>query len=65
VTISQAILAGSVIIALGIVGSQFVVPYRLASGTAVVWRLNAITGEMRLCNYEIDVRNPPSANACR
>jgi hypothetical protein len=65
VTVPQAILIGSAIIALAIVGSQFVAPYRLASGTAMVWRLNAVTGEMRLCNSEINVREPLPADACR
>lgn len=64
-TVPQAILAGSSIIAAAIVGSQFVAPYRLASGTADVWRLNAITGEMRLCNDEIIARAAPPTDACR
>jgi len=65
VTIPRATLLASTIIALAIIGSQFLAPYRLATGTAVAWRLNVISGEVRLCNFEIDVRNPPLLNACR
>jgi hypothetical protein len=53
-TIPQSILIGSVIIGGCIVGTQFAAPYRLASGTAVVWRLNAVTGEIKLCNSDIE-----------
>jgi hypothetical protein len=65
VTVAQAVLIGASIIAASIIGTQVVSPYRLASGTAVVWRLNAITGEMKLCNMEINVRDPEAGNACR
>jgi hypothetical protein len=64
-TVPQAIMVGSTIIAAAIIGSQFVAPFRLASGTAVVWRLNAVTGDMRLCNHEIYARAPDRENACR
>ena len=63
-TVPQAIVIGAAIIAGAIIGAQIITPYRLASGTAIVWRLNAITGETVLCNFEINVRAADAGNRC-
>jgi hypothetical protein len=67
-TIPQSILIGSVIIGGCIIGTQFAAPYRLASGTAVVWRLNAIAGEMRYATWTLTSETseiPIAGNVCR
>jgi hypothetical protein len=63
-TIPQAILAGAAIIASAIFGSQLLMPYRLASGPALVWRINSITGEISGCNYSM-IGEPPTGEGCR
>jgi SLT domain-containing protein len=65
-SIQHAIIVGSLLIAAAIVGSRLMAPYQVASGTAIAWRINAITGAVELCNFEIDVRNPAATNPrCR
>jgi hypothetical protein len=65
-TVTQAIIIGSVIIAISIVAARFLAPYQLSSGTAVVWRINTITGSVELCNFETEVSHPVTGNPrCR
>lgn len=65
-SIPNAIIVGSLAIAASIIGARFIAPYQLASGTAVVWRVNAITGAVELCNFQVNVDNPAVANPrCR
>jgi hypothetical protein len=65
-TIPQAIIIGSLVIAASIIGARVIAPYALSSGTAVVWRINTITGTVELCNYQTDISNPVVGNLrCR
>jgi hypothetical protein len=65
-TIPQAILIAAGIIGASIIVARIVAPYTLSSGTAVVWRINTVTGSVELCNYSVDVSNPIVANPrCR
>jgi hypothetical protein len=48
---SRAILVGAALIAI----ARVVAPYEIASGpTAHVWRVNVITGNIRLCRIDPD-----------
>jgi hypothetical protein len=63
---AQAILVGSVIVGLSIIGARVIAPYEVASGTAIAWRINTITGAVELCNMSIEVGNPVTGNPkCR
>jgi hypothetical protein len=65
-TVPQAIIIAALIIAASIVGARIVAPYALSSGTAVVWRINTMTGAVELCNFQIEVSNPVVVNPrCR
>ena len=64
-TVQQSILAGAVIIGVSIVLSQFVAPYQMASGPALVWRVNRITGEVRECIRGVDAREQKAVSDCR
>ncbi len=65
-TIPQAIVVGSFIVAVSIIVARIIAPYELSSGTAVVWRINTITGAVELCNYQTDVSTPVTGNPrCR
>lgn len=64
-TLPQSVVIGAALIAASIIGTTLVAPYRIASGTGIVWRVNSFTGKVQLCNFEIDVRNPEMENACR
>lgn len=57
-TIPQAIIIASVIVGASIVAAKVIAPYEIASGTAVVWRVNSITGVVELCNVTIEAGNP-------
>jgi hypothetical protein len=48
-TVQRAILIGSIIIGMSIVGARVIAPYEFTSGTALVWRLNTITGVVVPC----------------
>jgi hypothetical protein len=51
VTLPQAIVIGALIVAAGIVGSKMVAPYQIVNSRALlVWRLNTITGDVRVCD---------------
>jgi hypothetical protein len=65
-TAAQAIVVGAIIIGASIMGARLVAPYQVASGTAVAWRINTITGAVELCNSSIEVGNSVTANPrCR
>jgi hypothetical protein len=64
-TIQQAILIGAVIVGGSIIAARVIAPYEIASGTAVLWRVNTITGTVQLCNFTLDVGNVDAANRCR
>ena len=62
----QAILIGAGVIALAVLGSRLIAPYQIVSGTAVVWRVNALTGKVELCNHTITIGSEVTGNpACR
>lgn len=48
-SVPVAIVIGSVIIGISIVGATVVAPYRLESFGAAVWKFNTITGAARYC----------------
>jgi hypothetical protein len=51
---SRAILVGAAMIAIALVAARIVAPYEIASGpTAHVWRVNVITGTIRLCRIDL------------
>jgi hypothetical protein len=64
-TIPQSILAGAAVIGACIVAAQFVAPYQMESGPALVWRVNRVTGEVRECVRDLDVRTPRIVTDCR
>jgi hypothetical protein len=64
-TIPQSIVAGAVVIGACIIGAQLVAPYQMASGPALVWRVNRITGEVRECLRGIDASQPRVVTDCR
>jgi hypothetical protein len=64
-TIQQSILAAAGIIGVCIILSQLMTPYQMASGPALIWRLNRITGEVRECVREMDPRGPRVVSDCR
>lgn len=64
-TIPQSILAGATVIGACIVAAQFVAPYQMASGPALVWRVNRVTGEVRECLRQLDVRAPRIVTDCQ
>lgn len=64
-TLPQSILTGAMVIGAAIVAAQLVAPYQMATGTAMVWRVNRITGEVRECVRELDPREPKVASDCR
>lgn len=64
-TVQQSILAAGVIIGISIVVSQLVAPYQMASGPALVWRVNRITGEVRECVRGVDAREPRAVSNCQ
>ena len=49
-TVPQAIIAAAFLVALSVLGSALLTPYRVSSSTAGVWRINTITGGMELCS---------------
>jgi hypothetical protein len=51
VTVQRAILIGAAIIAVAILGSQLIAPYRLAATPGYAYRINAITGTISECDY--------------
>ncbi len=59
-----AVLAGSIIIGLAITGTRLIAPYQIASGTAVVWRVNTVTGDTVLCNSVIIVGDEAAKTNC-
>jgi hypothetical protein len=64
-TVQQSILFGAVIIGASIIASRVVAPYQMASGPALLWRINTITGEVRECLRELDVRAPHVVSDCK
>jgi hypothetical protein len=65
-TIPHAIVIGALIIAASIIVTRIIAPYQIASGTAIVWRVNTITGSVELCNIQTEVGNPITGNPrCR
>lgn len=49
-----AVLAGSFVIGMAIIGARFIAPYQIAaavdgSGNPAIWRLNVVTGDVRFC----------------
>jgi hypothetical protein len=66
ITAPQAIILGSIIIAASIIGARVIAPYELASGTAIAWRINVVTGAVELCNFRTEVSDPTVSNPrCR
>lgn len=49
-SIPRAIIVGAVIIGFCIVLGVVATPYRVSSSPAGVWRINTITGDMKLCS---------------
>jgi hypothetical protein len=64
-TIQQSILAAAGIVGACIILSQLMTPYQMASGPALIWRLNRITGEVRECVREMDSREPHIVSDCK
>lgn len=65
-TIPQAIIIGTLIVGASLIGARLIAPYEITSGTAMVWRINTITGAVELCNFQTDVSNPVVGNPhCR
>jgi hypothetical protein len=64
-TIQQAILIGAIIVGGSIIAARVIAPYEIASGTAVLWRVNTLTGAVQLCNFTIEVGNVDASNRCR
>ncbi|MCP2125781.1 hypothetical protein [Bradyrhizobium ottawaense] len=64
-TIPQSILAGAAVIGACIVAAQVVAPYQMASGPALIWRVNRITGEVRECLRGMDAREPHIVTDCK
>ncbi len=64
-TIQQSIVAGAAVIGLSIIAAQLITPYEMASGPALVWRVNRITGEVRECVRGIDASQPHVVSDCR
>lgn len=65
-TAAQAIVIGAIIVGASIIGARLIAPYQVASGTAVAWRINTITGAVELCNSSIEIGNPVTGNPrCR
>ena len=56
-TVPCAILIGSAIIGGAIAGAPIIAPYRIAAinSSDLVWRLNTVTGEGRLCVRTQDI----------
>jgi hypothetical protein len=65
VTVQQSIIIGAPIVGASIIGSRLVAPYQMASGPALIWRLNTITGEVRECLRELDERSPRAVSDCK
>lgn len=49
-TLPEAVVIGAVILAMSIIGSKLVAPYQISSGPSFLWRLNTITGDIRICS---------------
>jgi hypothetical protein len=64
-TVQQSILMGAVIIGACIILSQLATPYQMASGPALIWRLNRITGEVRECLRGLDARDAHIVSDCK
>jgi len=64
-TIQQSILAGAAVIGVSIIAAQLITPYEMASGPALVWRVNRITGEVRECIREVDANAPRAISNCQ
>ncbi|MGH7118770.1 MAG: hypothetical protein ACREFP_07245 [Acetobacteraceae bacterium] len=64
-TIQRAILIGAAIVGAAIICGRVVAPYQIASGTAVVWRINTLTGTVRLCNDIIYAGKGDGLPRCR
>jgi hypothetical protein len=64
-TVQQSIIVGALIVGASIIGSRLVAPYQMASGPALIWRLNTITGEVRECVRELDARGPRAVSDCK
>ncbi len=64
-TIQQSIIAGAAVIGISIIVAQLVTPYQMASGPALVWRINRITGEVSECLRGMDSTQPHIVSDCR
>jgi hypothetical protein len=56
-TLTQAILIGSVVISASVLGSRVLAPYEIApgrnlDGSPIVWRLNVMTGKIEFCTAQ-------------
>jgi hypothetical protein len=50
-TIPQAIVASALIVGAAILGSKVIAPYQIVNSRALLlWRLNTITGDVRVCD---------------
>lgn len=49
-TTPHAIIVGASIIGATVFAARLVAPYELTSGPTTIWRLNTITGDIRLCD---------------
>ena len=63
-TVQQSIVLAALILGASVIGSRLVAPYQLTSGPALLWRVNTITGEVRECLRELDVRGPHVVSDC-
>jgi hypothetical protein len=65
-TTPQAIIVGAIILGASIIATRVIAPYEVASGTAIAWRINTITGAVELCNAALEVGNAVAGNPrCR
>jgi hypothetical protein len=64
-SVQTSIVIGAIIIGSAIVAARIIAPYQVTSGTAIAWRLNTVTGEVKLCNVEIVVGNEEGENRCK